>query len=129
MMTRNLTSWLLILALTASPVASFAMPFFCGSQEKSCCCGSKGSCDKPVSSEQTVRRAAMCCPVMATLDTRMQIVRTEVKEVVPTFDLTADAADVVYISDPSLPRRTVPDDRMDRPSGRDRTIFLQTFLI
>lgn len=71
----------------------------------------------------------MCCPVMATLDTRMQIVRTEVKEVVPTFDLTADAADVVYISDPSRPRRTVPDDRMDLPSGRDRTIFLQTFLI
>lgn len=129
MKTRFVTSWLLIAALMTSPIASFAMPFFCGSQAKACCCGSDKSCDKPTSSDLTLRRADTCCPVLAALDTRMQVVRVEEKEVAPTFHLAADAVDVIYVFNFSVLKQPIPYERVDRPSGRDRTIFLQTFLI
>ncbi len=71
----------------------------------------------------------MCCPVMATLDTRLQVVRVEEKEIAPTFQLTADAVKIVDVFNASTHRQPVSDESNDGSSGRDRTIFLQTFLI
>jgi len=124
----NITSWILALVLTASPLASSALPFFCGPDAKACCCKTTKPCEKPVSIDVTFRQARGCCPDVAGVDSRVQLPILDQKRT--TFEVVEFTVDLFSVQDfDSTQFSFFPPTSHLAQSGQDRIIITHKLLI